>query len=127
MGLTYMYKVYDDPNFIEEKVKEVKASFKDPGPYILIYRDLYFQNIIAENSKITAIINWENAAYLPWWKESLSQKIPIRIVDSIWEKVDQRLASEENRRKISQPFYKLIKAFNKKLTYVHEDEFMHSG
>jgi len=126
VGLTHMHEVYDDPDFIEEKVKEVKANFKDPGPYVLTHGDLHFQNIFAENGKITAIIDWENAAYLPWWIEPQFQNLNDEIVDAIWEKVDQRLASEEKRLGISEPFYKATEAISD-ATHIHEDCYLNSG
>ncbi|KAH6663063.1 hypothetical protein B0J14DRAFT_684798 [Halenospora varia] len=58
----------------DEKLNEFKSKFpKDEGPYVLTHQDLQPPNIIVSDEletgkyKISAIIDWEYAGFLPWW------------------------------------------------------------
>ena len=58
-----------DSDIIEEKFQELKANFPNGEPYVLTHGDMNLSNIIVNNDKIEAIIDWEMAGYYPWWVE----------------------------------------------------------
>ncbi|CAD6444135.1 06518d5b-dcff-4606-a949-3939cd54e71a [Sclerotinia trifoliorum] len=57
----------------DEKIAELKAKFPRGGPYVLTHGDFNGSNLFASNDnaerkwKVTAVIDWETASYLPWW------------------------------------------------------------
>jgi aminoglycoside phosphotransferase (APT) family kinase protein len=67
-GLSREHKTKDD-TVIEAKLQELKNNFPTGPPYVLTHADLNTGNIIVNNGKIIAIIDWEVAGYYPWWVE----------------------------------------------------------
>ena len=64
IGISIRYKTKDQ-EFVEKKYQEMKSNFPKSEPYVLTHGDLNLSNIIVKDNKIEAIIDWENAAYLP--------------------------------------------------------------
>lgn len=67
-GLSRLHKT-KDPLVIEEKFQELRKNFPKSEPYVLTHGDLNFTNIMVEDGKIEAIIDWEFSGYMPWWAE----------------------------------------------------------
>ncbi|KIW62572.1 hypothetical protein PV04_10734 [Phialophora macrospora] len=61
-----------DRDFIEEKIQKIKREFPTCGPFVLTHADLNLTNILVQDGKIQAIIDWERSGYYPWWMEWLS-------------------------------------------------------
>ncbi|KAF1991629.1 hypothetical protein K402DRAFT_450526 [Aulographum hederae CBS 113979] len=62
----------------EETLAQVKANFpRTNGPYVLTHGDLHDGNIFISNDneekkwRVSAILDWEKAGYLPWWVDVL--------------------------------------------------------
>ncbi|KAH0847630.1 hypothetical protein AYO21_02938 [Fonsecaea monophora] len=68
LGLSIVHDT-TDPTVIEEKLQEIKDNFPRGGPYVLSHTDLNMTNIIVQDDKIQAIVDWEMAGYYPWWAE----------------------------------------------------------
>jgi hypothetical protein len=60
-----------DKAVIEEKLNDLKNNFPEGAPYVLTHGDIHCGNIIVNNGKIQAIIDWEAAGYYPWWVERM--------------------------------------------------------
>jgi len=58
-GLSRLHET-TDPAIIVAKLAELRADFPPSGPYYLTHNDL---NIIAQDDKITAALDWEMAGY----------------------------------------------------------------
>ncbi|CZR65499.1 uncharacterized protein PAC_15399 [Phialocephala subalpina] len=67
---------------VDEKVSQMKANFPRGGPYVLTHGDLHEENIFISDEneekkfKVTAIIDWELAGFLPWWVEFFCSDLP---------------------------------------------------
>jgi len=72
---------------VDKKVVQLKANFPRGGLYVLIYGDLYIENIFIlddnpeKKFKVSAIIDWELAGFLPLWVERFCAELP----ESAWE------------------------------------------
>ncbi|KAF1986147.1 hypothetical protein K402DRAFT_421366 [Aulographum hederae CBS 113979] len=62
----------------KEGLAQIKANFpRNNGPYVLTHGDLHDGNIVMSNDneekkwRVSAILDWEKAGYLPWWVEEL--------------------------------------------------------
>ncbi|KAF2797756.1 hypothetical protein K505DRAFT_234787 [Melanomma pulvis-pyrius CBS 109.77] len=58
-----------DAAVIEKKFRELQDNFPEHGTCVLTHADLNLTNIMVNNGKIEAIIDWERAGFYPWWAE----------------------------------------------------------
>jgi hypothetical protein len=109
---------YKDKDAIEAKLKLIHDNFPDGAPYVLTHSDLNFGNIIVNNGKIEAIIDWELAGYYPWWVErwgSLERANhpgADELFDMVWAELDPGLSRVEFREKVAQPVYAVQSIYN---------------
>lgn len=71
IGIEKQLKATIGPNkpTAEAMYHEIQTTFPDSAPFILTHADLNMGNIIIDDGKIIAIIDWELAGYYPWWVE----------------------------------------------------------
>ena len=98
VGISRMYRT-KDPDVIERFYQKMKSDFPKSDPYVLTHGDLNLSNIIVKEDKIEAIIDWEGAAFLPWWAERwLSLKWGSSDSDELfyplWEDIDSEMDRE---------------------------------
>ncbi|KAL3422683.1 hypothetical protein PVAG01_06839 [Phlyctema vagabunda] len=67
-GIASSYNT-EDHAFVEAKFEELKRNLPPSEPYVLTHGDLNPSNIFIKDGKIEAIIDWQYAAYMPWWME----------------------------------------------------------
>lgn len=111
LGLSKMHNS-EDPAVIEEKYQELKKGFPKSEPYVLTHLDLNLSNILVKDDKIQAIIDWEYAAYLPWWAERwacfLGGCVTNELLTPLWERVfpemDEVTFREEVTKKLQPAF-----------------------
>lgn len=107
-GLMILHKT-QDPAVIDEKFKELKYNFPEGGPYVLTHGDLNFCNIIVNDGKIEAIIDWERAGYYPWWAERwFWRKWANKSTDIFFERVWKELYPEINDEAFSETVMKKV-------------------
>ncbi|KAF2870444.1 kinase-like domain-containing protein [Massariosphaeria phaeospora] len=91
----------DEPDeaAVEAQLQQLKDNFPDGAPYVLTHCDLSFSNIIINNGKIEAIIDWEHAGYYPWWVErwSSQERGNMRNAGEFWDLVWAELDPELDR------------------------------
>jgi len=104
------YKVPVDPAVGEAKFQKMKAWVPQSGPFVLTHGDLHLGNIIVHDGKITAIIDWETAGFLPWWVEYYTlRERTMEWFD--WEMVDPHFDTEGFFEKVSKPINILQRAY----------------
>lgn len=59
----------DDKPTPEALYDEIKTNFPDTAPFVLTHADLNMTNIMVQDGRILAIIDWEYAGFNPWWVE----------------------------------------------------------
>ncbi|CZR61756.1 uncharacterized protein PAC_11653 [Phialocephala subalpina] len=115
-GLSHLHKT-NDPAIIDAKLAELRANFPPGGPYYLTHGDLNLSNIIVQDDKITAILDWEMAGYYPWWAErwlSIRNYAPANeLFDPMWALLEPELSFETLRRDVSVPVGDVISAWEK--------------
>lgn len=104
-GRAYMLKIPDDEATIQAKIEAevqvLRTAFPDNAPFVLSHGDLHMGNIIVNDGKIVANIDWELAGYYPWWVErNLSYRRaigeqPHELFNMVWAGVDPQWAPEE--------------------------------
>ncbi|KAF2007391.1 kinase-like protein [Amniculicola lignicola CBS 123094] len=105
-GIARSYRTLDK-DFIEAKLKELKADFPDGAPYVLTHGDLHFENIIVNNGKIEAIIDWETAGYYPWWFERFASLNRVyssgagELFGTVWAELDPDHDPKQFKDKVS--------------------------
>ena len=82
---------------IEKKFQELKRNFPKSEPYVLTHGDLNLSNIIVQDDKIEAIINWECSGYYPWWA----------LFDPIWADIHPGVDQGTWVREIWQKFWRI--------------------
>lgn len=97
-GLARVHKT-KDLKIIEQKLQEIKDNFPRGGPYVLTHGDLNLTNIIVQDDKIEAIIDWEMAGYYPWWGETYLSVMygddnSDDLLESVWGRVHSDLDPE---------------------------------
>lgn len=115
-GLCRFYKTAD-PAFIEDKYQELKRNFPKSEPYVLTHGDLNFTNIIVKDDKIEAIIDWEFAAYLPWWAERFlcylgGRSFYNELFDPLWAKVDPEMDKATFRKEVLDNLNPVLRAWD---------------
>jgi hypothetical protein len=88
-----------DEELIEKKLQEIKDNFPSGSPYTLTHGDLNLTNIIVEDDKIQAIIDWELSGYFPWWAERYIARLygdedMDDLFEGVWERVHPDLADD---------------------------------
>lgn len=59
-------------DFVPEAVRRLLRRRMPPAtPYTFTHGDLSYGNIMVKDGSVTGIIDWETAAYMPVWCESL--------------------------------------------------------
>jgi hypothetical protein len=89
LGLSLIHKT-KDPLFIDEKYQELRRNFPKSEPYVLTHGDLNMTNIIVNDGKIEAILDWEYSGFFPWWVErwiSLlgGNVVSAELFDPLWD------------------------------------------
>ncbi|OJJ67124.1 hypothetical protein ASPBRDRAFT_136536 [Aspergillus brasiliensis CBS 101740] len=79
------------PECVSEAVRNQLRSLMPPStPYTLTHGDLSSNNIMVKDGRVTGIIDWETAAYMPVWWEAVSGSIAMHgLEDEEWRDILQ--------------------------------------
>ncbi|KAF1958484.1 hypothetical protein CC80DRAFT_408791 [Byssothecium circinans] len=98
--------------------QELKDNFPEPGEtYYLTHADLNLGNIIYNDGKIEAIIDWELAGYYPWWVERWAAEnralsdASFELFDMVWPEIDPEHNDEQFGNKVFEPVSDVISAW----------------
>jgi hypothetical protein len=115
-GLSEVLETQDE-DIIEVNLQQLKDNFPEGGPYVLTHADLSFNNIIVNNGKIEAIIDWELAGYYPWWVERWASyqrsthEDSDELFDIVWKELDPDHNREVFRNKVSKRVTEVQEAY----------------
>jgi hypothetical protein len=96
----------EDKNIIDAALQDIIDKFPDNAPYVLTHGDLNMGNIIVNEGKIEAIIDWELAGYYPWWVERWASRQragngSFELFDMVWPELNPDLDNDQFRAKVS--------------------------
>jgi hypothetical protein len=107
---------YDKPS-PEAEYQEIQTTFPDSAPFVLTHSDLNMGNIMVDDGKILAIIDWEGAGYYPWWVErwaSYHRAVSHNageLFDMVWAGIDPEMPNLEFANKACRAVYKASWAY----------------
>lgn len=115
-GLSRLHQT-NDPAIIDTKLAELRANFPPGGPYHLTHGYLNMSNIIVQDDKITAILDWEIAGYYPWWAERWlfirTYSPGDELFDPVWALLEPELTHEKMRKDVYSAVGQVISAWQK--------------
>ena len=123
-GLVLVHRT-KDPLVIEEKYQELKRNFPKCEPYVLTHGDLNLANIIVEDGKIQAVIDWERAGYLPWWAErDMSLTTCGEFFEPLWRYLDKDTNDGISFKEVAKGIGPVAYAIDRALLHIdHPDMF----
>jgi hypothetical protein len=108
----------DDKPSPEAEYEEIQTTFPDSAPFVLTHSDLNMGNIMVDDGRILAIIDWEGAGYYPWWVERWASYFRAvssnadELFDMVWAELDPEVSRPEFADKVFRPVYKATYAYN---------------
>jgi hypothetical protein len=130
-GLSREYKTNDNA-VIDRKLQDLKNNFPIGPPYVLTHADLNTGNIIVNNGKIQAIIDWELGGYYPWWAErwAMSRNCVSDackdLYHMIWAELDPDRDQEQFGKQVYDPVRQVEKTWKYcPVTHSEQDDAWH--
>jgi hypothetical protein len=102
----------------ESEYQEIHTTFPESAPFVLTHSDLNMTNIMVDDGKILAIIDWEGAGYYPWWVErwaSYARSVSANadeLFDMVWAGIDPEMSRADFVTKAYRPVELASYAFN---------------
>jgi hypothetical protein len=130
-GLSRQYGT-KDPAVIDAKLQELKNNFPQGSPYVFTHADLNTGNIIVNNGKIQAIIDWELSGYYPAWVERWTMgrrsqgEACMDLYDMVWAELGASDDPEELDKQVYDPVEAVLTAWKYcPTTHSEEDDVWH--
>lgn len=112
IGLAKLHQT-TDPVVIEEKYRELKASFPSSGPYVLSHADCHLRNVFVKDGRVQGIVDWKRAGYYPWWVERWItwQAMPEEMHQQLWAELEPEIDEDKFQELVISKVIPAVQAF----------------